>query len=334
MSAATATGRVITNDPSGYAPVGGCVGRVAAVGARELPHDEEAETRAAAAPCRWRTGRTAAPASRSETPGPWSATRIATVPSSTATETSTGGAPCLQRVVEQVLEGLGQPVPVAPDVDAGGRSATTTSAVGFARRTVSTAPSTTASTSTRSDLIDSLLCWSRDAVRRSSTSRLSREVGGLDRLERLGACPRRSSGRRTPTACATDPLTRPTGVRSSCAVTARNCDWSSAACRSLRLTTASSVLADGQRVEGVLALVLEPPSLAGVAGDLGEADVLAGGVAHGGDDDVGPEAAAVLADPPALLLVVAVLQGHARARAPGARPRRPPAGRRRGSAGR
>ncbi len=46
-----------------------------------------------------------------------------------------------------------------------------------------------------------------------------------------------------------------------------------------------------------------------VAGDLGEADVPARVVVDGGDDDVGPEPAAVLADAPAFFFVVAFAQG-------------------------
>src|SRR6185503_282487 len=49
--------------------------------------------------------------------------------------------------------------------------------------------------------------------------------------------------------------------------------------------------------------------LGDVAGDLGEADQLAGVVEDAVDHDVGPEQAAVLAHPPALGLVAADLRG-------------------------
>src|SRR5262249_20456339 len=50
-------------------------------------------------------------------------------------------------------------------------------------------------------------------------------------------------------------------------------------------------------------------ALGDVPGDLGEPEQLAGLVADRGDDDVGPEARAVLSDAPALLLVAADVCG-------------------------
>jgi hypothetical protein len=49
-------------------------------------------------------------------------------------------------------------------------------------------------------------------------------------------------------------------------------------------------------------------ALADVARDLGEPDQLAGAVADRIDDDIGPEMAAILADPPAFALVASVAQ--------------------------
>src|SRR4051794_11468398 len=60
-----------------------------------------------------------------------------------------------------------------------------------------------------------------------------------------------------------------------------------------------------QPLVGVADRVLGRAPLGEVAGDLGEAQEHGGVVAYGGDDDVGPEARAVLADAPALLLVAA-----------------------------
>jgi hypothetical protein len=57
------------------------------------------------------------------------------------------------------------------------------------------------------------------------------------------------------------------------------------------------------------ALVLAALALGEVAGDLGEPDELAATVAHGGDHDVRPELAAVLADAPALVLEPAIAEG-------------------------
>jgi hypothetical protein len=68
-----------------------------------------------------------------------------------------------------------------------------------------------------------------------------------------------------------------------------------------------------QQAEAFLALaqlVLVVAPLRQVAGDLGEADERAALVAHGGDDDVGPEQRSVLADPPALVLERAVPGRH------------------------
>jgi hypothetical protein len=53
--------------------------------------------------------------------------------------------------------------------------------------------------------------------------------------------------------------------------------------------------------------LLVPPALAQVARHLGEARKLAGSIVDGRDDDVGPEPAAVLAHPPALILETAQL---------------------------
>ena len=65
----------------------------------------------------------------------------------------------------------------------------------------------------------------------------------------------------------------------------------------------------GERQRRLLAFVLCPALLGAVAGDLGESDVLADVVVDGGDHDVGPVARAVLAIPPALLLVAALAHG-------------------------
>src|ERR1044072_7539265 len=80
--------------------------------------------------------------------------------------------------------------------------------------------------------------------------------------------------------------------------------------------------AAGQLAEGVellrfrellmhlLKLELRLAALGNVAGDLGEADKLAG-LVDGVDDDAGPEEGAILADAPALLLVAALFPGNA-----------------------
>ena len=51
------------------------------------------------------------------------------------------------------------------------------------------------------------------------------------------------------------------------------------------------------------------PALGQVARDLREAEQLARAVAQGGDDDVGPEPRAVLADAPAFVLEAAFARG-------------------------
>src|SRR5690606_28190574 len=47
-----------------------------------------------------------------------------------------------------------------------------------------------------------------------------------------------------------------------------------------------------------------------VAGDLGKADMVAGRVADGVDDDMGPEGLPLLADPPALTLEAVLAAGN------------------------
>jgi hypothetical protein len=61
---------------------------------------------------------------------------------------------------------------------------------------------------------------------------------------------------------------------------------------------------------GVLEHAQHPAALGRVARDLGVADELTLVVPDGGDGDVGPELASVLADAPALLLVATVPPGH------------------------
>ena len=63
-------------------------------------------------------------------------------------------------------------------------------------------------------------------------------------------------------------------------------------------------LGDGRRA------VVGPFALGGVAGDLGEAAETATGVAEGSDHDLGPEAAAVLAQAPAFGLEATLVGGH------------------------
>ena len=72
---------------------------------------------------------------------------------------------------------------------------------------------------------------------------------------------------------------------------------------------AAGELADRLHLLRLAHPLLAGPALGQVAGDLGEADEAAAVVADGGDDDVGPEARAVLAQPPALQLVFADIGG-------------------------
>jgi hypothetical protein len=52
------------------------------------------------------------------------------------------------------------------------------------------------------------------------------------------------------------------------------------------------------------------PPLGEISGDFGKPDEIAGGVADGIDDDIGPKPAAVFADPPALALELSLACRH------------------------
>ncbi len=237
------------------------------------------------------------------------------------------------RVGHQVVDDLGQPVRVDHRPHARRASSPSTTASGWAMRS---RWSTGVSTSARSCSARSrsrVACCSREVVSRSPSSRWSRaelvcspESSSLrSSSSSLSQFSREQPARHAQHAHRGAQLVGGHGEEARLLVGRRG---------QLGVGSLEPLVGLGQGV-GVLALLLEQLHPLGVvAGDLREADVLTVLVEDRRDRDVRPEPAAVLADPPALLLVDAIRSAPARARArDGGRPAAP-RGRRPGSAGR
>ena len=275
-------------------------------GCAQLPDDEQSQPRAA----RGRPGGEPAEQPGSHRLGHAGArvpTRISTPPTSVAlASTWTGEAPCRTALPSRFSSAWASRSWSALTLSAAGTSVTI-SAAGCARLTTVIAWLRTSRTPTDSTRISSAFASSRAAVNRSSTRRRNRPV-----LLTIAPISSLRSSAESSSRCldrmSAEPPSTPMGVRRLAG--GHRQELRLVVRRLPELLVEDLELAVGPRDGLRLPLLLQPSSLGAVTRDLGEPDVLPCLVVHGGDQHGGPEPGPVLADAPALLLVVADPQRH------------------------